>query len=143
MESTFESRRLSEFKWRHLVRTYRGEFAEISVLPEAEYWRVVAARMQTQDTERNLIKELVPSEWASTQAASRRFVQQDHHEQGASRSFPARVRPYDYHHEFHGMESPCHPQSSKWPEVLNHPDENYQDHLRRPARRHARRRMEQ
>jgi hypothetical protein len=93
MESTFESRRLSEFTWRHLVRTYGEEFAEINVLPEAEYWRVVAARMQTQDTERNLIKELVPSEWAPTLAPARRFVQKDHHEPGASRCFPAGVDP--------------------------------------------------
>lgn len=68
------ARRLSEFTWRHLVRTYGEEFAETCVLPEAEYWRVVAERMQTQNTERDLINELVPSEWAPTLSAARRFA---------------------------------------------------------------------
>lgn len=68
------TRRMSEFTWRHLVRTYGEEFASICVLPEAEYWRVVAERMQNQDTERDLINELVPSEWAPTLAAARRFA---------------------------------------------------------------------
>lgn len=67
---------MSEFTWRHLVRTYGEEFAAISLLPEAEYWRVIAERMQNQDTERDLINELVPSEWAPTLAAARRFVHQ-------------------------------------------------------------------
>jgi hypothetical protein len=74
MEPTSESTTMSEFTWRHLVRTYGEEFAAISVLPEAEYWRVVAERMQTQDTERDLINELVPSEWAPTLTAARRLV---------------------------------------------------------------------
>ncbi|MGH7957661.1 MAG: hypothetical protein ACREH8_11725 [Opitutaceae bacterium] len=65
---------MSEFTWRHLVRTYGEEFAEICMLPEAEYWRVVSERMQNQDTERDLINELVPSEWAPTLAAARRFA---------------------------------------------------------------------
>ena len=37
------------------------EFAEICVLPDAEYWNVVSERMQTQNTERDLINEIVPS----------------------------------------------------------------------------------
>ena len=68
------ARHLSEFTWRHLVRTYGEEFAESCVLPEADYWRMVAERMQTQNTERDLINELVPSEWAPTLAAARRFA---------------------------------------------------------------------
>ena len=65
---------MSEFTWRHLVRTYGEEFAEICVLPDADYWNVVAERMQTQDTERDLINEIVPSEWAPTLAAARRLA---------------------------------------------------------------------
>jgi len=68
------ARGMSDFTWRHLVRTYGEEFAAICVLPDAEYWRVVAERMQTQNTERDLINELVPSEWAPTLAAARRFA---------------------------------------------------------------------
>jgi hypothetical protein len=64
-------RGMSEFTWRHLVRTYGEEFAEICVLPEAEYWRVISERMQNQNTERDLINEIVPSEWAPTLAAAR------------------------------------------------------------------------
>ncbi len=65
---------MSEFTWRHLVRTYGEEFAEICVLPDAEYWSVVAERMQTQNTERDLINEIIPSEWAPTLVAARRMV---------------------------------------------------------------------
>ena len=68
------ARGMSEFTWRHLVRTYGEEFAEICVLPDAEYWRVVSERMQTQNTERDLINEIVPSEWAPTLAAARRMA---------------------------------------------------------------------
>ena len=68
------ARGMSEYTWRHLVRTYGEEFAEICVLPDAEYWRVVSERMQTQNTERDLINEIVPSEWAPTLAAARRMA---------------------------------------------------------------------
>lgn len=68
------ARRLSAFTWRHLVRTYGEEFAETCVLPEDEYWRTIAERMQTQNTERDLINEIVPSEWAPTLSAARRFA---------------------------------------------------------------------
>jgi hypothetical protein len=77
MENKTEAARargMSEFTWRHLVRTYGEEFAEICVLPDAEYWRVVSERMQTQHTERDLINEIVPSEWAPTLAAARRMA---------------------------------------------------------------------
>ena len=75
MENKPETARgMSEFTWRHLVRTYGEEFAGMCVLPEAEYWRVVAERMQTQNTERDLINEIVPSEWAPTLAAARRMA---------------------------------------------------------------------
>ncbi len=67
-------RRVSDATWRHLTRTYGEEFAEICVLPEAEYWAVVAERMQSQNTERDLINEIVPSELAPTLAAARRYV---------------------------------------------------------------------
>jgi hypothetical protein len=74
MEKIVETRRtMSDATWRHLVRTYGEEFAEICVLPEDEYWAVVAERMQNQDTERDLINEIVPSEWAPTLAAARRL----------------------------------------------------------------------
>ena len=65
---------MSEFTWRHLVRTYGEEFAAMCVLPEDEYWRVVTERMQNQDTERDRINELVPSEWAPTLSAARRLA---------------------------------------------------------------------
>lgn len=68
------ARGMSEFTWRHLVRTYGEEFAEICLLPEPEYWRTVAERMQHQNTERDLINELVPSEWAPTLAAARQMA---------------------------------------------------------------------
>ena len=68
------ARGMSDFTWRHLVRTYGEEFAAICVLPDPEYWRVVAERMQTQNTERDLINEIVPSEWAPTLSAARRFA---------------------------------------------------------------------
>lgn len=64
---------VSEHTRRHLVRTYGEEFAEICLLPEAEYWAVVADRMQNMDTERDRINEIVPSEWAPTLAAARRL----------------------------------------------------------------------
>ena len=74
MEMNPESRpAMSEFTRRHLVRTYGEEFAELCLLPEAEYWAVVAERMQHHDTERDLINEIVPSEWAPTLAAARRM----------------------------------------------------------------------
>ena len=63
----------SEFTYRHLVKTYGEEFAELCLLPEPEYWTAVAERMQQQDTERDLINEIVPSEWAPTLAAARRM----------------------------------------------------------------------
>ena len=66
-------RPMSPATWRHLVRTYGEEFAEICVLPEAEYWAVVTDRMQNQDTERDRINEIVPSELAPTLAAARRW----------------------------------------------------------------------
>ncbi|MBI4623791.1 MAG: hypothetical protein HY736_11330 [Verrucomicrobia bacterium] len=71
---TLASRGMSQFTWRHLVRTYGEEFAAICVLPDAEYWKVVSERMQTQNTERDLINEIVPSEWAPTLAAARRMA---------------------------------------------------------------------
>ncbi|PHX73321.1 MAG: hypothetical protein CK548_01770 [Opitutia bacterium] len=64
---------MSDATWRHLVRTYGEEFAEICVLPEADYWAVVAERMQSQNTERDLINEIVPSELAATLAAAKRW----------------------------------------------------------------------
>ena len=64
---------MSAATWRHLVRTYGEEFAEICVLPEDEYWAVVAERMQSQNTERDLINEIVPSELAPTLAAAKRL----------------------------------------------------------------------
>jgi len=65
---------MSEFTRRHLVRTYGEEFAALSALPDAEYWRAVTERMQHQNTERDRINELVPSEWAPTLAAARRLA---------------------------------------------------------------------
>ena len=74
MEKIVENRRpMSEATWRHLVRTYGEEFAEICVLPEAEYWAIVGERMQNQDTERDRINEIVPSELAPTLAAAKRM----------------------------------------------------------------------
>ena len=66
-------RPVSEATWRHLIRTYGEEFAETCVLPEAEFWAVVSERMQSQDTERDLINEIVPSELMPTLAAARRW----------------------------------------------------------------------
>ena len=68
------ARGMSEYTWRHLVRTYGEEFAGICVLPDAEYWREVAERMQNQNTERDFINEIVPSEWAPTLYAARQWA---------------------------------------------------------------------
>ena len=70
---TETGRKISDCTWRHLVRTHGEEFAELCVLPEAEYWVRVSERMQNQDTERDLINEIVPSEWAPTLAAAKRL----------------------------------------------------------------------
>ena len=63
----------SEYTRRHLVKTYGEEFAELCALPESEYWAAVSERTQSQDTERDLINEIVPLEWAPTLAAARRM----------------------------------------------------------------------
>ena len=64
---------MSAATWRHLVRTYGEEFAEICALPDDKYWPVVSERMQSQNTERDLINEIVPSELAPTLAIARRL----------------------------------------------------------------------